>query len=143
MTRICNNKAQLAGAGISLAAATIAIVLIILLFALASTLFTIKSGIKEKATDFSAKLEAEKSLLSLLQSGPENLTLSDMLRISRINSTYEDKAKNSIESMNNVYKSWAFYSLNIFLGKFKREMIEFELPDFKGNIKVEFEVSDE
>jgi hypothetical protein len=143
MTRICNNKAQLAGAGISLAAATIAIVLIILLFALASTLFTIKSGIKEKATDFSAKLEAEKSLLSLLQSGPENLTLSDMLRISRINSTYEDKAKNSIESLNNVYKSWAFYSLNIVLGKFKKEMIESELPDFKGNIKVEFEVSDE
>jgi Na+-translocating ferredoxin:NAD+ oxidoreductase RnfG subunit len=147
MTRICNKRAQ-AGVGISLVAATLAIALIIVLFALVSTLFIAKSGVQEKTVHFSAKLQSETSLLALLNSKSENLTLTDMLRISRINSAYEEKAKSLILSMNNVYKSWAFsqvsgISAGVGTVASQQGIAQMEIPDFRGNIKILLGVSDE
>lgn len=142
MTKTFNKKAQ-SGVAIALASATIAIALIIGIFALMSTLFTLQSAIKTETAIFSSSIQAEKSLLSMLESKSGNMTFSDALRLSRQNTLYREGAKKSLESFDNVYKSWAFYSLDISEGYFKKKATQIQIPDFRGTINANFEVTDE
>ena len=123
MTRICNKKAQVTASMITLAVSTIVIAIMLVLFFFASTLFTIKHDIQRKAADFSSSSQAEKELLSLIKHEEGNLTVSDMARMSKSDSSYSEKLaslavprKISFEYMKNA------------------EMIE--IPDFISNIKL-------
>jgi hypothetical protein len=145
MTKICN-KAQI-GSTMTLIVSTIAIIIILLLFALASTLFEAKAEIEKKATDFSVQSQAGTSLLSMLQSASGNQTVSDLIRISKVNPAYKEKAESELNALNNIYQKWALDAEGILLGDFTifRDgiIVRTVIPDYEKNIKVALGVKNE
>jgi len=128
-------------------ASTIAIILIIVLFALASSLFSAKAGIKKSTEDFSASAQAEESLLSLLQSSHDNKTVSDMIRISRVDSSYDKDIESQISILNNVYQTWGIDAEGILIGDLTafRDGItaRIRIPNYEKPINVAFGVKNE
>jgi len=147
MIRI-NKKAQgNIGVTISLAVATAVIALIILFFALASTLFKADKDIAKQADGFSLGEQAKVSLFSLMNYRTENLTVSDRIRVSKTNSSQKENTSILLEnSLNKIYSKW-WMSLISDSIIFSRGTIEpqgryaLSLPDSKQNIAAELGVS--
>jgi hypothetical protein len=136
-----SKKAQI-GSMMSSVVATIAIALIILLFALASTLFTGKLRIEQSASDFSKTMQSEESSLSLLQSINDNMNVADMIRLSKNNFTQKSITEDLITaSFNKISSKWNFIVVSdipeIQIGS-GGTYSNIRIPDFNINKQIEF-----
>ena len=143
MKAIYNKKAQLLGSTVTAAVATVAIAVVILVFALVSPLFSAKSDLIQNAQSFSFKGESRIALFSILQYQTENRTVSDLIRISAVNSSYATNIANSLSSLNQIYPGWHLQTPQISLGEyyFTKDTINAKIPDSENTIQIIFEVS--
>ena len=152
-----NKKAQVIGTMMTGFVATLAIALIIIVFAVVTPLFAVEKDIsKEVMKNIEGKdvsdVQLHKSLMFFMDSEKNGEDTVDMIRLSKINETYRMKTQNFLnESFNEIYGKWAvsavsyapenyFITLGYLHADRKADML---IPDAKGKIKIQLGVQDE
>jgi len=137
-----SNKAQI-GTTMTLFVATIVIAMIILIFAFASSMFSVKSAEKE-APALSYQNQAHESLLNLMEIKSDNLTVADMMRLEKFDKNYTAKIESLVSSaLNLAYSNWHFStSTGLFLGNAMKNnfLSTIEIPDTGKNIQAHLEI---